>query len=94
MEDKQMEGCNIGQNIDQLDAITTQIEKMQYLAMQIYDKSATKTPGNGNNELLSNYHMGEISKCSSILLDYLQSTLADVRKVIADMCKEEERTEN
>ena len=94
MEDKQMEERNLGQNIDQLDAVTTQIEKMQYLAMQIFDKSATKTPGNGNNELLSNYQMGEISKCSSILLDYLQSTLDDVRKVIADMCKEEERTED
>lgn len=89
-----MEGCNIGQNIDQLDSVTTQIEKMQYLAMQIYDKSATKTLGNGNNELLSNYHMGEISKCSSILLDYLQRTLDDVRKIITDMCKEEEKREN
>ena len=89
-----MEGCNIGQNIDQLDSVTTQIEKMQYLAMQIYDKSATKTLGNGNNELLSNYHMGENSKCSSILLDYLQTTLDDVRKIITDMCKEEEKREN
>lgn len=94
MEDKQMEGCNIGQNIDQLDAITTQIEKMQYLTTQIFDKSATKMPGNGNDELLSNYQLGEINKCSSILLDYMQSTLEDVRKVILEMCKLEEKTEN
>ena len=89
-----MEGCNIGQNIDQLDAVTIKIEKMQYLAMQIYDKVAIKKIDNSNNELLLNYRMKEISKCSSILLDYLQSTLDDVRKVIADMCKEEEKKEN
>ena len=49
---------------------------------------------NSNNELLLNYWMKEISKCSSILLDYLQNTLDDVRKVIVDMCQEEEKTEN
>lgn len=89
-----MEGCNIGQNIDQLDAVTIKIEKMQYLAMQVFDKSATKVLGNGNDELLSNYQLGEINKCSSILLDYMQSTLEDVRKVILEMCKLEEKTEN
>lgn len=82
MEMKDVEQC-----INKLDAITIDIEKMQYIAMQIFDRSAHKP---AQNERLSKYQMHELNKCSSILLDYLQNMLEGTREIITVLCKLEE----